>query len=173
MGSAWARQGTGCTTRTRLTCTARWSRRPRRRNRSASAGSVGERRSRERGGCPSCPEPLPARDPILLDLAVDILLPPLSTARGGDRLRLGFGLGAWLFARATHLAAHLAGQLAGAGFVRASWLVALGDGCAWARRSGCAPFYVAWKLWMRLRQPARPREWVRTAREAQPGRIVP
>ena len=33
----------------------------------------------------------------------------------------------------------------------------------------CAPFYVVWKIWLRLRQRDQPKDWVRTAREAPAG----
>ena len=164
---------TGCTTRTRRTCTVRWSRRPRRRNRSVSAGSAGRAALARTRGLPLLPQAIARRDPILLDLAVDILLPPLSTLAVGIVLGVGLALGARdPLGQPISLRIWLVNLLASFCNVLRGWSLS-GTGARGLVDLACAPFYVAWKLWMRLRQPARPREWVRTAREAQPGRIVP
>jgi cellulose synthase/poly-beta-1,6-N-acetylglucosamine synthase-like glycosyltransferase len=148
---------------------------------SSAKASQSQRQRWERGraalartrGLPLLPRAIARRDPILLDLAVDILLPPLSTLAVGIALGLGLasGLG-YLLGQPISLRIWLANLLALVLYVLRGWSLS-GTGARGLVDLACAPFYVAWKLWMRLRQPARPREWVRTTREAQPGRIVP
>jgi cellulose synthase/poly-beta-1,6-N-acetylglucosamine synthase-like glycosyltransferase len=148
---------------------------------SSAKASQSQRQRWERGraalartrGLPLLPQAIARRDPILLDLAVDILLPPLSTLAVGIALGLGLasGLG-YLLGQPISLRIWLANLLALVLYVLRGWSLS-GTGARGLVDLACAPFYVAWKLWMRLRQPARPREWVRTTREAQPGRIVP
>lgn len=121
-----------------------------------------------RHGLPLLRKALSRRSGLLLDLALDVLVPPLST--------LVLGIAAGL------LAALLLGR-AGGSFVPA-WIWA---GCAacvalyivrgwWLSGVGYrglmdlmfAPVYIAWKLSLALRGGARRKEeWVRTAREGE------
>lgn len=114
-------------------------------------------------------EGLRRRDPVLLDLAADVLLPPLASVGvaalaglvlAAIAVRLGapaWTLGPWLLSLlflAIHVARGL--QLSGAG-VRGAWALAL------------APAYVAWKLVFAVRGARPGREWVRTSRADPPG----
>jgi 1,2-diacylglycerol 3-beta-glucosyltransferase len=109
------------------------------------------------------------RDGLSLDLAMDVLVPPLSTVAG-------------LVAAGMMVSAPLAWTLGGSSASAAvAWLCAL---CLsgyvargwWLSGSGArglvdllfAPAYVAWKVALKLRRPAnRPGEWVRTTRETR------
>ncbi len=107
------------------------------------------------------------RDGLLLDLAMDVLVPPLSTVAGAVVLALLLS---------APLAVALQGGSAAAGV---AWLcllfvvayVARGWWLSGAGARGLvdllfAPAYVAWKVALKLRRPAnRPGEWVRTTRE--------
>lgn len=108
-------------------------------------------------------EALQRRDPILLDLALDVLVPPLSWI--GAYLALGLAaallaggsllLAAWLLPCAFVAAYVLRGvQVSGMG---ARALLAL----AWA------PFYAMWKVLLLFAPRSRKGEWVRTSREAK------
>lgn len=107
-------------------------------------------------------------DRVRLDLALDLLIPPLSTivlalvvlqicavalvlalAAPGIAMRAyGFGLAAVVL------------------YVLRGWMVS-GTGLRGLLDLGLAPFYVAWKVMLRFRKPPRATaEWVRTKREA-------
>jgi cellulose synthase/poly-beta-1,6-N-acetylglucosamine synthase-like glycosyltransferase len=114
---------------------------------------------------------LQQRDAVLVDLALDLLLPPLSTlvlaAVAGAITSLVWYLVSgdatpllpWIVALLL-LAAHVARGLAISGAGLGGVLALL-----WA------PAYVAWKLGLRLRRGAgREQEWIRTAREGEHGR---
>jgi hypothetical protein len=118
-------------------------------------------------GLPLVKEGLRRRSPMLVDLGVDLLVPPLSTlvllAAGGAGL--AFGL-AWLhggFALST-LPWGLS-VLALAGYVLRGWILS-GLGL-WGLRVlvTAAPTYVVWKVMLKLGARGAPREWVRTERE--------
>ncbi len=106
---------------------------------------------------------------VLLDLACDLLIPPLS------RLAVFSALGCALAA-----ALSLSMSLAGFGFcvlslvcyVLRGWMVS-GTGARGLRDLALAPVYVIWKASLRLRRaPSATQTWVRTKRE-QPGPPVP
>jgi cellulose synthase/poly-beta-1,6-N-acetylglucosamine synthase-like glycosyltransferase len=112
-------------------------------------------------------EGLARRDAVRLDLAMDLLVPPLSS------LALAALLGA-----AAALVVHVA--LGGSATAMVPWLLALGFLTAHVLRglslSGAgprglftllwAPVYVAWKIGLRLRRsPRGSQEWIRTARD--------
>lgn len=114
------------------------------------------------------------RDPVLLDLALDVLVPPLSwivayTAFGTSAaamLVLGHAAPVWALALWLAPCAFLVGyvlrgvQVSGMG---ARGLLSL----AWA------PVFLAWKIVMLVARPAQPRtEWVRTARESGTHEVV-
>jgi len=110
------------------------------------------------------------RDPVLLDLALDLWLPPL--ARVAGYTAIGF-LGAaqlwrWGWIDAGPVAAWLAGIAFLALYVaRGVQLSGLGLRGVWALAA--APAYVLWKA-IGLRSAPPPGEWVRTAREGGPSR---
>jgi cellulose synthase/poly-beta-1,6-N-acetylglucosamine synthase-like glycosyltransferase len=110
------------------------------------------------------------RDPVLLDLAMDLIVPPLSylalaclagTVWSGLAFRYGIGgrPAFWLWA------ASAAGLLV---YVARGWAVS-GVGARGGVDLARAPFYLVWKVALLFdrAQPAR-EEWVRTSREARP-----
>lgn len=110
------------------------------------------------------------RDRVALDLAVDLLVPPLSTLA----VATGVGLGA---CAALSLGAGQAGAALGLwaacgvgllGHVARGWQIS-GTGRRGLRALAHVPFYVAWKLSLPLRRATHASgEWVRTAREKEP-----
>jgi hypothetical protein len=105
---------------------------------------------------------------MLLDLAIDILLPPLSTLAlwvvAGFAAALVSG---YLFAQPVSLRIWIVNLAALLLYVLRGWSLS-GTGARGLFELACAPFYVLWKVWLRLRQADRPKDWVRTTREAQP-----
>jgi 1,2-diacylglycerol 3-beta-glucosyltransferase len=111
------------------------------------------------------------RDRVLLDLGIDLLIPPLSylgAAAGGGMLVVVIATAlqgrwvlpaAWLWgASVAALTAHVA---------RGWWLS--GTGWNGLRALSMAPLYLVWKLGVAISRPDRPKgEWVRTAREPGP-----
>ncbi len=111
---------------------------------------------------------LSRRSALLLDLALDVLVPPLSrivalafagtAASAAVFLCTGRQVGLWMFA--------LADAMLAAYVLKGWWMSDVGP-------RGLvdllfAPFYMAWKAWLLLRRsPARKDEWVRTAREGE------
>jgi 1,2-diacylglycerol 3-beta-glucosyltransferase len=114
---------------------------------------------------------LTQRSRVLLDLGLDLLVPPLS------RIALGL-LGCWLLGLVLMLTLApdhgsisllVFGTALGAvaAYVLRGWMVS-GTGLRGLLDLALAPVYVAWKLSLRFRRPTRKTsEWVRTAREAQ------
>jgi len=114
-------------------------------------------------------EGLLKRNPLALDLGMDVVVPPLATVAGG--VLVGLLLTA-------PLSVLLRGSSASAGV---AWLCALfvlayvargwwlsGSGARGLVDLFFAPAYVAWKVALKLRRPAnRPDEWVRTTRETR------
>jgi cellulose synthase/poly-beta-1,6-N-acetylglucosamine synthase-like glycosyltransferase len=143
----------------------------------SSAGASQSQRQRwERGraalararGLPLFGRALLCRDLVLLDLAIDILLPPLSTL--AMWVALGFGLAlvsGYFLSSEVSLRIWIANLMALSLYVLRGWSLS-GTGWRGLVELACAPFYVAWKLWMRATQTAQPKDWVRTAREPQP-----
>jgi 1,2-diacylglycerol 3-beta-glucosyltransferase len=113
------------------------------------------------------------RDAMLLDLAADVLVPPLGTLAA--LVVVGFAA-AWgsgrLLGQHVPLQIWIANVIALLLYVLRGWSLS-GTGARGLLDLGCAPIYVVWKLWLRLRQPSRPAAWVRTTREAEHQRIVP
>lgn len=105
------------------------------------------------------------RDADCLDLALDLLVPPLSTLAlcAGATTAVAAaaaGLGAsplWLWTNSASMLALLA-------YVARGWALS-GTGRAGLLDLARAPAFVAWKLALRLRQAA-PQQWVRTGRES-------
>jgi 1,2-diacylglycerol 3-beta-glucosyltransferase len=147
----------------------------------SSAGASQSQRQRwERGraalartrGVPLFGKALALRDLVLLDLAIDILLPPLSTL--AVWVVAGFAaalLSGYFFAQEISFRIWIANLMALVFYVLRGWSLS-GTGLRGLVELACAPFYVAWKVALRMRQAAQPRDWVRTTREAQPETTV-
>ena len=110
---------------------------------------------------------LAERNRVLFDLAMDLFIPPLS------RIAVGLFV-AWLAALALTVLLHssaisLAAFGLGLGsvvaYVLRGWMVS-GTGLRGLLDLALAPVYVAWKMTLRFRKPARATaDWVRTERE--------
>jgi cellulose synthase/poly-beta-1,6-N-acetylglucosamine synthase-like glycosyltransferase len=147
-----------------------------------SSTASGSQRQRWEGGraalagsraLPLIAQAFARRSAVLLDLAIDILVPPLST------------LVVWNVAGLTYAVVmrYVLGQPVSA----AIWIVNLGAIGVYVVRGwslsgtgarglldlGAAPLYVAWKMWLKVRQTPQPSTWVRTAREAETGTAAP
>jgi 1,2-diacylglycerol 3-beta-glucosyltransferase len=106
------------------------------------------------------------RDRVLLDLAFDLLVPPLSrlTLALSAGAALGGGL-VLLGAKGVAFATYSGGVAAVTGYVLRGWQVS-GTGLRGLADLGLAPAYMAWKASLRFRKPGRATsEWVRTKRE--------
>ncbi|WP_395825927.1 exopolysaccharide biosynthesis GT2 family glycosyltransferase EpsU [Archangium minus] len=118
-------------------------------------------------GVPLLAEGLRKGDKVLVDLAMDLLVPPLSWvvlgAGGVTMAAVALSLRQGHLALSAYLGA--ASVLALVLYVMRGWWVSgmgLGGLMALAR----APFYVAWKIWLMMSRPEEKKgEWVRTARE--------
>ena len=120
-----------------------------------------------RHGLPLLRRAIAERSGLLLDLALDVLVPPLSTVAGATLAGLalaaalalsgqaGAGLAAWSLC-AVFLAAYVA----------RGWALS-GTGLRGLADLACAPVYVLWKLSLSVRRGGRPRDWVRTTREGK------
>ncbi len=120
-------------------------------------------------GVPLLDEALEKRDAVLLDLAMDLLVPPLSyVVLGAVGLAVAAGaLSAWQGHLAlSAYAAAFCGVALGLHVLRGWWLSGMGaQGLLALMR---APFYVAWKVWLMVAGPRDKKgEWVRTTREAR------
>ncbi|QRK13592.1 glycosyltransferase [Archangium violaceum] len=122
-----------------------------------------------RFGAPLLAEGLRKGDKVLVDLAMDLLVPPLSwvvLGAGGVTLA-AVALSLWRGQVALPAYLGAASVLALVLYVMRGWWVSgmgLGGLMALAR----APFYVAWKIWLMMSRPEEKKgEWVRTARETQ------
>jgi hypothetical protein len=113
---------------------------------------------------------LARRDRVLLDLALDLFVPPLSTIAVGLAVGAALAAGLVLGLEAPGLAAatYAAGLAATALYVLRGWMVS-GTGLRGLWDLGLSPVYVAWKLALRFRRtPNATSDWVRTKREASP-----
>jgi 1,2-diacylglycerol 3-beta-glucosyltransferase len=106
-------------------------------------------------------------DRVLLDLALDLLIPPLSTVVVGLGAGLAAGVGLVAVGAPGLAASAFAAGLGGVGvYVLRGWSLS-GTGARGLADLGLAPFYVAWKVALRFKKPPRKTsEWVRTEREA-------
>jgi len=120
-------------------------------------------------GVPLLGEALRKRDGVLLDLAMDLLVPPLSyVVLGAVALSVAAGaLSLWQGYAPLSLAAgaFCVGSL-GLYVLRGWWVSGMGArGLLDLMR---APFYVLWKVWLMVAGPRDKKgEWVRTTREAR------
>ncbi|MCY1072858.1 exopolysaccharide biosynthesis GT2 family glycosyltransferase EpsU [Archangium lansingense] len=119
-------------------------------------------------GLPLLAEGLRKGDKVLVDLAVDLLVPPLSwVALGAVAVAVASGaLSLWQGHLALSAYAAAASLLALVLYVMRGWWVS-GMGLSGLTALAWAPFYVAWKVWLVLSRPEEKKgEWVRTTREA-------
>ncbi|HEX8536236.1 MAG TPA: exopolysaccharide biosynthesis GT2 family glycosyltransferase EpsU [Cystobacter sp.] len=120
-------------------------------------------------GLPLLAEGLRKGDKVLVDLAMDLLVPPLSwVVLGAGAVTVGSAaLAFWRGAVGPSASVAAASVLALVLYVMRGWWLS-GMGLAGLGALARAPFYVAWKLWLMLSRPEEKKgEWVRTAREGQ------
>jgi 1,2-diacylglycerol 3-beta-glucosyltransferase len=111
---------------------------------------------------------LAARDRVRVDLALDLIIPPLSSIALGLLVfeLVSVGLVVGLGAPGLGSACFGLGLFAVVLYVMRGWMLS-GTGLRGLLDLALAPFYVAWKLALRFRKPPRATsEWVRTKREA-------
>jgi GT2 family glycosyltransferase len=140
---------------------------------SREKGSRSQRRRWEQGrralarekGLPLLAQGLARRSGLLVDLAMDLLVPPLATVAtvvlaglAASALAAALGVPRWPLGLWTLAAACIAA------YVFRGWRIS-GTGLAGLRDLLWAPVYVAWKIILALRPGQRTAEWVRTARE--------
>ncbi|OJT25637.1 glycosyl transferase family 2 [Archangium sp. Cb G35] len=119
-------------------------------------------------GLPLLAEGLRKGDKVLVDLAMDLLVPPLSwVVLGAGAVAVASGaLSLWLGHPALSSYLSAASVLSLVLYVMRGWWVS-GMGLAGLSALAWAPFYVAWKVWLMLSRPEEKKgEWVRTTREA-------
>jgi 1,2-diacylglycerol 3-beta-glucosyltransferase len=120
-------------------------------------------------GLPLLAESLRKRDGVLMDLAMDLLVPPLSyVVLGAVAVSMAAGaLSAWQ-GRVALSSAAAAFCVASLGlYVLRGWWVS-GMGARGLLDLMRAPFYVLWKVWLMVAGPRDKKgEWVRTTREAR------
>jgi 1,2-diacylglycerol 3-beta-glucosyltransferase len=109
------------------------------------------------------------RNPMLADLAIDVLVPPLSVLVAAT----GVGVAASAALAAVTRRPNLALLAFGASsvflltYAARGWEVS-GTGARGLASLGYAPFYMAWKSTLRFRRPRKaPDEWVRTTRRSE------
>ncbi len=120
-------------------------------------------------GLPLLAEGLRKGDKVLVDLAMDLLVPPMSwvvLASGALTVASG-ALSLWQGHPGLSAYAAAASMLSIALYVLRGWWVS-GMGLSGLQALAYAPFYVVWKVWLMLSRPEEKKgEWVRTAREGQ------
>ena len=120
-------------------------------------------------GLPLLGEALRKGDKVLLDLAMDLLVPPLSYVALGTVLAGGASAGISLWLGGVAVSAWVAGAcvFSLATYVLRGWWIS-GMGARGLLDLAMAPVYVVWKLWLVVSRPEEKKgEWVRTARESQ------
>jgi 1,2-diacylglycerol 3-beta-glucosyltransferase len=124
-------------------------------------------------GIPLMGKALARRNGMLFDLAADVLLPPLSTLTVW--LTAGFVF-AWAMRGSLGSALSLHIWTANIAvltlYVLRGWSLSK-TGLLGLVDLACAPFYVAWKIWLRFKQPDQVADWVRTEREARKSKTMP
>jgi 1,2-diacylglycerol 3-beta-glucosyltransferase len=109
------------------------------------------------------------RSLMLFDLAFDILVPPLSTLVLWNVAGLTYAIVVrWVFGQPVSAAIWIVNLGAIGAYVLRGWSLS-GTGARGLVDLGAAPFYVVWKMWLRVRQSDQPSTWVRTTREAETG----
>jgi 1,2-diacylglycerol 3-beta-glucosyltransferase len=142
----------------------------------AGAGGSGSQRRRWEGGrfqmarehaLPLLRRAVAARSALLLDLALDLLVPPLAYLGAGAALGVAAAAGlSWIAGRPLGVLWAFAAALAAlALYVARGWWLS-GTGLRGLGALLYAPVYLAWKVWLGLRGGgAKAGEWVRTRRE--------
>ena len=108
------------------------------------------------------------RDRVRFDLALDLLIPPLSSIVVGLVVcqMVAVALVAAFGAPGVSMSLFGLGLVAVVAYVMRGWMLS-GTGARGLADLAFAPFYIAWKLALRFRKPPRATsEWVRTKREA-------
>jgi 1,2-diacylglycerol 3-beta-glucosyltransferase len=130
----------------------------------------GRRLMTKQFGWPLLREGLVARSGLLLDLAMDVLVPPLSRLVGAAGAGLVASTALVLLTGDGALAVGLFGGVLGClgGYVFAGWLHS-GTGVRGLVDLALAPAYLAWKVRLVFggRGTKKPGEWVRTTREGE------
>jgi GT2 family glycosyltransferase len=122
---------------------------------------------RHRFGPPLLAEGLRKGDKVLVDLAMDLLVPPLSwvVLGAGGVLGASVALSLWRGQVALSVYVAAASVLGLVLYVMRGWWLS-GMGVQGLLILARAPVYVAWKLWLMLSRPEEKKgEWVRTTRE--------
>jgi 1,2-diacylglycerol 3-beta-glucosyltransferase len=111
-------------------------------------------------------ESVKRRDVVLLDLAMDLVVPPLTTLAAAVSVGLALSIVAVVLGASASLAlACWLASLASLTFYIARGLVLTGDGLEAVRHLSWAPVYAIWKLTLAIRPGAASRgEWIRTTR---------
>ncbi|MGE6763033.1 exopolysaccharide biosynthesis GT2 family glycosyltransferase EpsU [Corallococcus interemptor] len=131
----------------------------------------GRAQMRKLHGWPLLSDALKQKSGLLLDLSMDVLVPPLSqlvlATVAGSVLAAGV---VWLSGGTAVAASALAsfGLMSLALYVLRGWWVS-GVGARGLLDLAWAPIYVVWKVWLMVRGPGAEKkgEWVRTTREAE------
>ena len=148
---------------------------------SSAAASSSQRRRWEGGrsalagsrGLPLIGEAIARRSLVLLDLAFDILVPPLSTLVIWNVAGLTYAVVVrYVFGQPVSSAIWIANLGVIGVYVLRGWSLS-GTGMRGLVDLGAAPFYVVWKMWLRVREADKPSTWVRTAREAESPQPAP
>jgi 1,2-diacylglycerol 3-beta-glucosyltransferase len=120
-------------------------------------------------GLPLIAQAIARKSAVLLDLAFDILVPPLSTLVVWNVAGLTYAIVVrYVFGKDVSLAIWFANLGVIGVYVLRGWSLS-GTGARGLVDLGAAPFYVVWKMWLKVRQRAQPSTWVRTARETETG----
>ena len=108
------------------------------------------------------------RDPVLLDLAFDVLIPPLSVLSSASLIGLLVSAAASAFGGGFGLSRALFGFSSAslAAYVLRGWMVS-GTGLRGLMTLAASPVYVVWKVAVRRERAAGEGEWVRTRREQE------
>ncbi len=129
----------------------------------------GRREMVRRWAPPLVREALRRRSGVLLDLAIDLLIPPLSTVALGavGVLTVGAALSGWQGSVTPSAWVGVACVAALVLYVMRGWWMS-GVGMRGLLDLARAPVFIAWKLWLSLNPPREQKgEWIRTAREGQ------
>jgi len=121
------------------------------------------------------------RNPVLADLAIDVLVPPLSVLVAATAVGAAASFALAVATRRPNLALFLFGTsgVLLVTYAARGWKVS-GTGVRGLASLGCAPFYMAWKSSLRFRQKPKgssaprgpsthsaPQEWIRTTRRSE------
>jgi len=118
-------------------------------------------------GWPLIAAAIARRSAVLFDLAVDILVPPLSTLVVWNVAGLTYAVVVrFVLGQPVSSAIWIANLGVIGVYVLRGWSLS-GTGARGLVDLGAAPFYVVWKMWLRMSQADKPNTWVRTTREGE------